>query len=191
MVIRHSREAQTQMLANYLPPGRAFGAKNEDDSKLRAFLRGLAEEVFRVEEQVDLFRTEILPDETVLFLEEWESAVQIPCDCLTGEGSQDQRRLEVLTKLADMNLQVSQDYIDLATIFGVTITCESGKDRPDLEWSSDKEARFTIVISFVVEIPDRFPYTFPIPFGQKFIATLECLFAKLKPANCQLLFIGI
>lgn len=194
MTIRHSREEHTQLIADYLPPGRAFGSKNETGSNLRAFLRGLAGEVIRVEEQIDLFREEILPDQTVLFLTEWESAVEIPDGCLEGTGSQTQRRLELTTKLADMNLQTPQDFIDLAAIFETPITVESGIDRPDLivsESWTNKEARFTIVITFEIEVPEVFPYTFPIVFGGEEGIIIECLFSKLKPANCQLYFEGI
>ncbi len=191
MVIRHSLEEQTQSLADYLPPGRAFGAKNVNGTNLRLFLRGLAQEVLRVEDQIDIFRNEILPDTTTLFLDEWESAVEIPNGCLTVRDTPAARRELILTKLADMNLQTEQDFIDLAAIFGVAITVESGIERPDLGFSSNREARFTIVINFIVVIPERFPYEYPIPFGQPNIATLECLFETLKPACCQLIFEGI
>lgn len=188
MTIRHSKEEQAQSLSDYLPSGRAFGSRNVEGSNLRLLLRGLAEEVLRVEEQISLFGDEILPDETTLFLDEWESAVGIPNGCLTGIGSNSERRDVILAKLADMNLQTDQDFIDLAALFGQTITVAAGIDRPDLGFSSDKEARFTIVITFEDAIQETFPYTFPILFGQAELSTLVCLFSGLIPACCQIIF---
>ena len=113
-----------------------------------------------------------------------------------GTGTNDERRRDILAKLASLGVQTAQDFEDLAEIFGITVQVESGADVatifpfifPALFFSSTKEARFTIVVTFLEEAPNAFPLTFPITFGDELIGLLECLFAKLKPANCDIIF---
>ena len=138
-----------------------------------------------------------MTDCTVSFLDEWESAVGIPDDCFTGQGTNDERRRDILTKLASLGIQTAQDFEDLAEIFGVDVIvlggAESGSVFPLIFpvivfFNSAKEARFTIIVTFILEAANEFPLTFPIQFGSDEIAILECLFTKLKPANCDIIF---
>jgi hypothetical protein len=80
-------------------------------------------------------------------------------------------------------------------VFGVTITVNPGIEEitfpltfPVVMFTTEQEARFTIVIRFTDEAPESFPLTFPFTFGSGEIAILECLFTKLKPANCDIIF---
>lgn len=194
---RHDVDLQADSIANFLPPGIMFEGGKIEGTNLRKLLRGLGEELFRSEDLLKQYTEEFLPDCTVAFLDEWESALGIPDDCFLGTGTNDERRRDILTKLAALGVQSAQDFEDLAEIFGVDVIViggfESGSVFPFtfpvvVFFNSVKEARFTIIVTFLLEASNQFPLTFPIPFGSDEIALLECLFTKLKPANCDIIF---
>lgn len=192
---RRTLEDYTDSLTAYLPGGTLFASRSVQDSNFRKLLRGMAGELFRSNGLLREYSCEVLPDQTEKFLDEWESALGIPDDCFSGEGSLNDRRRDVLTKLAASGIQTEQDFIGLAAIFGVVITVTPGLEEiqfplvfPVLMFATESEARFTIVIEFTVLDTSRFPLTFPFQFGDDVIAILECLFNKLKPANCNIIF---
>ena len=193
MRILRTVEEQAQSLANYLPGGQVFGPKNKNNSNLRKLLRGMAGELFTADGYIRTYQQEIIPDGTVLFIGEWEKAVGIPDSCFPGTGSIDERRLHVLVKLASLGVQTAQDFVDLAALFSVTITVTAGSTPGGFPMTFPirlfgPAAYFTIIIQFTVQSANRFPLTYPITFGDGTIALLECLFTKLKPANCDLIF---
>lgn len=192
---RRDIDQYTDSLARYLPGGPLFASRYKEGSNFRNLLKGLSQELFTSNGLIKEYCEQILPDETVKFVDEWESALGIPDDCFPGTGDLDERRLHVLIKLASLGIQTRQDFIDLAALFGVEITVENGSQHgtfpmvfPILFFNSSKDARFTIIITFMLLEGDRFPYTFPILFGNNLLFILECLFSKLKPANCDLIF---
>lgn len=192
---RRDIEQYTDSLADYLPGGILFASRSVQNSNFRKLLRGMSGELFRANGLLKEYSEQIIPDETVKFVSEWESAVGIPDDCFLGTGSLDERRRDVLTKLAALGVQTQQDFIDLATTFGVTITINSGIREitfplvfPVVMFATEKVARFTIVVRFTAQAADKFPLVFPFTFGTGEIAILECLFTKIKPANCDIIF---
>jgi uncharacterized protein YmfQ (DUF2313 family) len=192
---RRDNEQYTDSLARYLPGGELFASKFKQSSNLRALLRGMAGELFRANGFLREYNGNIIPDTTVKFIEEWESALGIPDDCFKANGTTTERRRDILTKLASLGVQTRQDFIDLALTFGVTVTVNSGIDEitfplifPIVMFTTEQEARFTIIIRFTIQGDNKFPLTFPITFGSGEIAILECLFTKLKPANCDIIF---
>lgn len=191
-------EAFTQSLTKYVPGGKLFQSKNDTSRVLYKFLNGFGPELFRANDLLKQYSEEILPDTTEKFLSEWESALGIPDDCFSGKGTTEERRRDILVKLAALGVQTEQDFIDLAVKFGVTILVFPGLDvfntpslAPGVTFYSKQEARFTIVISFILDAGAKFPYTFPIPFGDNLIAILECLFNNLKQSNSKTIFIQV
>lgn len=182
---RRDIEQYTNSLADYLPSGLLFASRSVDSSNFRKLLRGMAGELFAANGLLKEYSEQIIPDETVKFVEEWESAVGIPDDCFKGTGTLSFRRRDILTKLASLGVQTIADFENVAIIFGVTVTVLAGSES-GLTFVNNKEARFTIVVNLT--LPERFPYTFPLTFGDDIIVILECLFEKLKPANCKVLF---
>jgi len=189
---------QAKSLANYLPGGKLFRIKNFKNSNFRNLLIGLAGELFTADGYLRSYSQEILPDQTVLFIDEWEKALGIPDDCFFGNGTLDERRRDILVKLASSGIQTAQDFVDLAALFGVSVIVKAGVDGSvptlfpmtfPLLFSGDiTHLRFTIIIQFTVLDTSRFPLYFPFIFGSELIVTLECLFNKLRPANCALIF---
>jgi uncharacterized protein YmfQ (DUF2313 family) len=188
-------DTQAQRLADYLPGGRIFKAKNLQDSNLRRLLRGIGHELFTADGYLRDFQDDIAPSITEYFIDEWESALGIPDSCFAGDGSLTERRRDIVIKLASLGVQSADDFVELGAMFGVTVTVRSGRYFsvfplvfPVLLFSTDKESRFTIVVDFTVEAASKFPLTFPFTFGTEATATLECLFRRLKPGNCDIIF---
>lgn len=198
---------QTDSLAAYLPTGRVWASKRIEGTVTRGLLAGLSGELIRNAALVEEFRQEILPDQTTLFLDEWERALGIPDDCFTGAGSDDERRNDILAKLSSLGVQTAEDMRRLALqVYGVELTITTpqrdetavfpytfnptGDPDPTGDGGSfrfglsERELRFQIVITYQ-NLPKavRFPLTFPIPFLTREVAVIECLFEKLRPAN--------
>jgi uncharacterized protein YmfQ (DUF2313 family) len=183
-------EEQTQRLADYLPGGKAFGAKNIIGSVARSLLTGLAKTAMDTDDLIDLFKTDIVPDTTTLFIDEWERAVGIPepqPTCFDGTGSVDDRRVAVLVKLASLGVQTAAEFKAVAAVFGVNVQVIAGLDASPAP-AEMTVPRFTIVIQFTVEDAERWPWTWPHAWGSSAMVVLECLFAKLRPANCVVIF---
>ncbi len=191
-----SLDSQTEILASYLPEGRAFGGKRVAGSVSRLLLEGLAQEMLRSTDFLAEFRDEILPDETTLFIEEWESAVGIPDSCfLTTSGTIAERRRNVLAKLVSLGVQTAPDFVALAALFGITAVVKGGsthglvpKESPPIVFPDDRTAYHTILVDLSEPPLNVFPYTFPITFQSAELALVECLFRKVKPAHVDILF---
>lgn len=194
-MIAHNKEEHTNSLAAYMPNGPLFEAKNIADSNFRQLLKGFAGELFTAEGYLITLEQEYFPDTTNLFLSEWESALGIPDDCFSGTGTNNERRRDILAKLSSLGIQTDTDFVALAALFGVTIEVNSGSvfsifplTFPVLLFSTKSDARFTIVVDFIDQEVNEFPLIFPFIFGSEILGTLECLFNKLKPENCNVIF---
>lgn len=192
---RRDIEQYTDSLVDYLPGGILFASKSVQNSNFRRLLKGLAGELFRSNGLLKTYNDEIIPDQTVKFIGEWEQALGIPDVCFKATGIIAERRRDILTKLASLGIQTKQDFIDVAAIFGISVSIESGSSSssfpllfPVTLFNNSKQARFTIIIIFTVSAASRFTYIFPLLFGSGEIAILECLFQRLKPSNCNLIF---
>lgn len=176
-----------QSLSAYLPGGPLWESALIPDTNLNALLLGLSGVLLDVQSFMLVYNSEFIPSQAgTSFLENWEQAVQIPDDCFPGPDEPDReiRRLHVLVKLASLGVQTSDDFVALAVILGFTaVTVKSGID----EGIAEPEGQFTIV----VKLPDEgvgFVYSFPLVFQSTQTTIVECLFTKLKPDNCAIIF---
>jgi uncharacterized protein YmfQ (DUF2313 family) len=193
-----TQEQATDSLVSFVPGGRPFLAARLTGTKLRALLTGLASEILRADGIINEITSEHEITTTTSLIEEWERALGIPDSCFSNTGTIQERRLQVLAKLAKMSLQTDQDFIDLAALFGVVVSVVAGADRglfpfeltfPVYLFDTPQTARHTLVV--VVETtnaPNVFPLEFPIIFGSNLEGLIECLFRKLKPANVEIVF---
>lgn len=196
LITQHSKEKHADSLADYLPGGKLFEAARITDSNFRKLLLGLAGELFTAEGYLKTVSNEYDINTTTLLIDEWEGALGIPDTCFSGDGSLDDRRRDVLVKLASLGVQTPEDFEALGDIFGVSVEVNPGIEFasvfpmvfPFIFFDTVKQARFTIIVDFTVEAASRFPLTFPFTFGSAGINTLECLFNRLKPANCDIIF---
>jgi len=185
---------QARALASFLPGGKHFEAKNLQGSNVQKLISGFSQELLIADGYIREYSKEIIPDQTVQFIEEWESAVGIPDDCFYIAGTISERRNNVLVKLAALGVKTVDDFEALATALGLTVTVapmgESSLFPLTLPFILTDVAttKYTIVVSFEVGTPNVFPLTFPISFGDSIIQVMECLFRKLKPANCDIIY---
>lgn len=187
-VKRHSLGEMVRSLAAYLPGGEIFQAGHVLGTKTNDLLKGLAIELQRAENSLALYNEEFIPDVTTVFIPEWESALGIPDECFpeTDSLTNDERRQQILVKLAALGVQTIDDFRTLAIVLGfpeVQILTGIAAGVTPLS-----VARYTIVIAVPEGDLPLFPLSFPLVFGNEKYRVLGCLFEKLKPANCQLLF---
>lgn len=176
----HSEEEQADALASYLPNDETFFAKRIAGTNLRNLLISFAQQFKNTEELLNLFTNELSPNEANYLITEWESAVGIPDDCFSGDGTLAERQRDVLVKLASLAAQTSDDLIAIADIFGVDVEITAGSDFdlffpapfPIIFIGSIEESRFVVLVKFLTPSP--------------LTSLVECLFSKLIPANCVL-----
>jgi len=193
--LRRDVEQYANSLAAYLPGGELFGAAWVKDTNFRNLLRGMAWELYRTNGVLQEYAAEAIPDQTYRLLDEWETALGIPDGCFSGAGTIDERRQDVLIKLASLGVQTVEDFEELGAVLGLAITVTSAVPYaifpmtfPVLLLDSAKAARFTIVVEYPQDSVSVFPLVFPIVFGSSALGRFECLFNRLKPANCDLIF---
>lgn len=191
---RFSVDEHMQALADYLPQGRLFEAKNIHNSEFRKLLRGLAGELFNAQGYLTALNDEYFPDGTTLFIEEWERALGIPDDCFLGVGDIVTRRRDIVVKLAALGVQTAADFVTLAALFGVAVTVTPLSDEailplpvPFTPVETLASARFTVVVTGENLITNVPPYDVPFDLlqGQ---TVMECLFQLQTQANCNIIF---
>jgi len=187
-MINKSLDDHTQSLADYMPNGKLFEAKNIQDSNFRQLLKGIAGELFTAQGYLITLENEYFPDGTSLFLNEWESALGIPDDCFSGEGTLNERRRDIIVKLASLGTQTAQDFVALAEIFGkaVTVTPLSDEAFPPFDVPFNpvgfSVARFIMVVTgedLITGVP-AYAVPFDLITGE---TILECLFNKQNQSN--------
>jgi len=194
-----SLSTNVNALTSYLPGGELYRAKNIENSNFRNFLAGICQEIIRAENKIKKLADQYYIWATEELIAEWESAVGIPDSCLNNTGTLDLRRKQVIAKLALMNTQTRQDWICLAAFFGYTINIYNGKlfggfpcRFPVLLAKNAKQLYFTIAVEFIgVNPPEnsQFPGRFPFLLGGDESFFLRCIFYKMKPAQCDIVFI--
>jgi len=193
--IANSSETNTQTLADYLPGGFLFQAKNIEGSNLRNLLSAFSQELTRVEQKLQEIADEHYVADTFNLLAEWERFVGIPDECFKVENQTVEfRRKQVIAKLALMNVTTNSDFVVLAAFFDVNIEILSEEfittafpyTFPLQLACTLKSCKFTMVVNFLdIEKPSNiFPLTFPVVFeGDNLVDFILCIFEKIKPAN--------
>ncbi len=194
---KHSIVDNSDSLAFYLPGGNVFANARILETNIRKFFDGLSQELRRSECLIEDLVREYFPDTTESFIDEWESSVGIPDDCFDVASSLEERVSNVIIKLASLNVQTRQDFIDLALLFGFDVVIKGGTSFfggftytfPINFPTSPRGDRHTMFVIFQPgTLEEIFPYTFPLKFGTGRQSTMECWFNKLVPANVKVIF---
>ena len=195
MLKERTQTQQADILAQYLRDDNLHEAKNREDSTLRKILIGLASEWLNFRDKINEVSSEYNPQKTTALIQEWEQFVGIPDSCIPVASTIEQRRLNVLLKLAGINATTEKQFKNVASILGYNIEVSNGVSTSTFPLTlpflliSEASAPFTIVITLSSSIkPSGFPLTFPFTLTSQQPAILDCLFNKLKPANTQLFF---
>lgn len=196
----HGKSVQADILAGNLPRGRAWVAKHDDTTNLRKLLLGLGLSIINSEETLALVGRETQLATTEALISEWEDEYGASSGCFSRLGNQtiEERIANVKLMIAANGASTAEQFETIASIIGLTVSVQSGIDLisfpltfPVFIISENREARYTIIVDMdAVPSSGSFPYTFPITFGSAQAFLLKCLFSKLKPANCQIIYVN-
>lgn len=160
---------------------------------------------------------ELDPRTCVDMMPEWETALSLPDACLPAANTIDQRRANVLFRLAKRRWTTAQDWKDLAGLFGLTIdvtpgwyvqrTALYGSDSGGFKYFTfplrfdlfPRLGRFRVYIDVTNVNFTGFEYGgtspnsevgFPIPFGETNATFLkfQCILERVCPANVVIIW---
>lgn len=197
---KDDEQKSINILAQHLPSGAAWEAKNRPDSNFYKILRGLVRELARIEAQIQEVADEFDVTKTTNLIDEWESSVGIPDTCFSNSLTLEERRTNVLLKIGRLNGTVTnQDFVDVAEILGFDVQVQPGSSYalfplnfPVPLFGSATEARFTLRVQVNnAPPPGVFPIPFPLPFTEEGSNLLECVFNILKPAVSIVTFVYV
>lgn len=117
-----SKEQHTEVLASFVPVGRAYEAAFKKGSNLERYLSASSNEFKRLQDLIATFLAQLDPNTTENFISEWEKALGIPDQCIPIASTDDERRDNIVLKLNALSVQTEADFIALAALFGFTIT---------------------------------------------------------------------
>lgn len=197
---RKTKEEFTDYLASFLPNGRLFEAKFIEDSILRKYLQGKAPEFVRLN---DLFNTHIEqldPNITENYLEEWEAALKIPDNCIPLASAAQERRDNIILKLGSLSIQTEDDYKELASFYGFTITFVTDEFPPysvpftplgdeDLSFFPPYNVPFTPLGDATESTRFVFYVKGDFDSDPTKAAIFQCLIRKLVPSTYRVIFI--
>lgn len=190
-----TQEEQTGILAQYLRDDPLHQAKNIDGKVLQKVLSGLAVEFLRERDQVNNLYSEYDPNITTQLIEEWEGFVGIPDGCLSNTGTLEERRKNILLKLAGINATTAKQFEAIAAALGFTITVKAAGDVCVFPFifpfimCDEASLPFTIIVEIPLALtPNVFPFTFPFVFGEDSTLVLRCFLEAIKPANTLIFF---
>ena len=170
----NTEDQNTQSFADLFFSGRVTDAKNKNGSVLRNTFKATAKELNRYQTLLYEIITSYIPNFNDSFIEQWEKELGIPDDIFDNTGTDTERRRNIIIKLAYMNLQTEQDYIDLANLLNLSITISN--------------SGFTTTIDIAgLDEPD-FPYTFDFTFGTNVNGLFQQIVLKQKPAYQEVIF---
>lgn len=195
MLKERTQIQQADILAQYLRDDPLHEARSKDGSTLRKILIGLASEWLNFRNKINEVSNEYDPTTTTKLIEEWEGFVGIPDTCIPIASTIEQRRLNILLKLAGINATTEKQFKNIALILGYNIQVSNGVATSTFPLTlpflliSEASAPFTIVITLPASLqPAGFPLTLPFTLTAQQPEIFNCLFNKLKPANTQLFF---
>lgn len=192
-----TREQIFEALKKYFTSGFLHEAINIASTNIYKMISSFSFSFKREYNAEEYLKVELNPQTTNDLIANWEEQVGIPDECFSINNlSIEQRRNQVLTKLT-AQVQTAEDFIDLAATLGVTVTV-TPKLTGGLTFPYTFPFTFATLEDFFVIVVDidgwnptaGFAYTFPFTFGEdQYVSQIQCLFDKLKPANCDIEYI--
>jgi len=195
MSINIRNKLEPQPTINYFRGCKFFKAKNIAGKNLRNLLWGLAIEVARGEDKLQEISDQYDPMVTTQLIEEWESALGIPDDCLEVKGTIDDRRDVILLKLASLGVSTKEGFEALGALLGFDIEVRPGIEALTFPFTfpfilTDENPRWIMYVEGDASFTGgTFPYTFPFTFSTDKTLILRCLFQKLVPAPVKVIFV--
>lgn len=186
-------DVQAKLAVQYLLSGDAWEAKVHPESVLYRLTKGLVTEFERLEAVVKLISDEMDIDQTEELLDLWETSVGIPDDCFSNAFTLEQRRSNIITKLARIPGSITAaDFLAVADALGFSVIITPGNQIPFGELpggTTDIERRFFMKVTILnAALIEGFPYTFPITFEESVQNMIRCVFDKMTPANTRVIY---
>ena len=187
---------QAQILANYLPQGKAWDAKNIEESNLRKLLNAFGKEFVNIDESLKWLNRELNIRTTFDLLPVWEEAYGIPDDddiFTIKDKNIEERRFNLLFKELMNGADKAEDWEYLASLLGYKCKVYPASKVtkfpytfPIQFWDNSK---YQINVDiYDVNPPATFPLQFPFTFGDNNIVLLQKIFRIIKPANCDVFY---
>lgn len=179
-------EENRQALSNCYPSSKAYEAKDIPESNFYKLMNSQAKEYQRANAKIANLASHFIPNNNNSEIDLWEQFLDIPDQCIKTNVSDEQRRLDIIAKLGYLNLQIKQDYYDLAELLNVEI----------LSWVKNDVFDYTITIKSIKN--DEFPLLFDsnldptygaFIFGSEAEQFFICLCLNYKPAYVKLTII--
>ena len=196
-----------ERLLHHTPLGAAWVAFRVECTKAYSFWQSVAAGLNDLDVALCRMIHEFDPRTTDELISEWETSVSLPDPCLPAASDLQERRNWVMFRLNKKRWTTAQDWIDLAKLFGLTITVTPGwlVQKPALFRSCfpvrfdlfPKLGRFRVYIDIAGYKGGGFAYgdpnngdDFPIPFGPDGddFSNFKCLIERVKPANVIVLW---
>lgn len=173
---RHTKDEHADSLAKYLPDNKLFAGKYLPNSRFRKFLKSIITPFQLAEDRIVVLWDQIDPSKTSDLIQEWEKATGIPDPAFKGIEDIVNRRRDVMIKLGS-SIQIEQDYIDLAALFGLEIEIGQGT------------GGFELIVYIITPPINLFPYPIPFLFGDtRPITQLEKVFRMFTDSSTIITF---
>lgn len=179
-------EGTVRQLSDHMPRGRLWEAKLVEDSNLHTQMHGSAKPFNMAQVRIESLATEFNIDTTVQLIEEWETSVGLPDECLGVIVDLDERRTLVKERLRrdpTVTLEEFQDYVDRFFV-GDGIILVPGADLDGFEFEYDFEVPFfggtNMRFILIALVP---------PLSGVDEIKLRCILEKITPGNTVLIII--
>lgn len=195
-------------LLGHLPLGAAWLAWRIVGKTAYKLMTALAAVYDTMTEAMCKLTAEIDPRTTSELLPEWEAAVGLPDACLPTATQDYERRRLIMLRLSKRRWTTAQDWIDLAALFGISITITPGwrVQKPALYAACypkrydlfPKLGRFRVYIDITNVAFTGYTYGadadaatgYAITYGttDPRLIALYCIFDRIRPANVVIIW---
>ena len=194
-----SKQAYRKALADTLPDGHFWKAKDESESNLYKILISLALSFSNLDVRANELSNEFFPQLLQESIDEWEIEYGLPSDCVGALPTFADRKAQVLAKFAGIGGQDPAYYVNLASDLGFDVEIiEFNGVRYTKDRLGDQYAQTTHPYVWYVNVlnietiyaqytQDKLTESQYSKLGVD-TSILECLITKLKPAHTQVLF---
>ena len=179
-------------LREWLPKGPAWFAG--EDNLLERQLSAWAQELARVDAEIDRLLNEADPRTTIELLADYERMAGLPDGCVSAADGLSARRSALLTRLTSIGGQSIAYYMLVAAQAGFTITVSEYHVKTCMDTCMYPNYGFDWNFAFSVNAPAQTVRTKTCmddcmtPLAIWGNALLECLISRLKPAHTTAIF---
>lgn len=192
----HNNEEYRKSMADQLPNGDAFNAKNIPASFLFKLLLGLSADLSIVLNTINAIAYEYDIFTTSSLINEWEAALGIPDTAFDNSGDIELRRKQCRVKLG-WSFDTRQSFVNaIKYLFGIDCVIHNGSYfnslypliYPFMYWDTPLDAFYTLIIDLPVAVGvDVYPLTYPFTYSD-YGSNIEAFFYEITPAHCSLIF---